>query len=227
MSLEPANRAPMTAEVIDRLREMIGAGLWAVGERIPTERDLCAQLKVGRGTVREAVRALAYAGMLDVRQGDGTYVASLSELAGPIRRLRAAADGLHDLLEVRVALDVQAARLAAARRTGDDLERLQRIVSLRASAASDRDSWIEADWEFHLAVAQSSHNDLLVSLYRSLEPLLRADMIAAWPLDGFAADSIDGHTDLVEAIERGDQDRAGQCAQQNLDRTSDWARGLD
>jgi len=79
-------RGSLCDEVIARLREQIASGAWPVGERIPPESELIGRLQVGRGTVREAIKALAHSGLLEVRQGDGTYVKSRSELAGALRR---------------------------------------------------------------------------------------------------------------------------------------------
>ncbi|MFE7122214.1 FadR/GntR family transcriptional regulator, partial [Streptomyces sp. NPDC057654] len=114
MSLDPVRRPSLSSEVITRLRHRITSGEWPVGARVPTEPELMEQLEVARGTLREAIRALAHAGLLEVRQGDGTYVRATNELSGAVRRLYGDS-GQEHLLEVRQALDVQAARLAAAR----------------------------------------------------------------------------------------------------------------
>src|SRR5258707_12264042 len=79
-------RGSLCDEVIAQLREQISSGTWPVGDRIPPESELVERLQVGRGTVREAIKALAHIGLLEVRQGDGTYVKSRSELAGALRR---------------------------------------------------------------------------------------------------------------------------------------------
>src|ERR1700756_4394411 len=106
-------------EVIAAVREQISTGAWPVGERIPAESELIERLQVGRGTVREAIKALAHVGLLEVRQGDGTYVKSRSELAGALRRQMGSYSNLH-VQEVRRALEGEAARLAASRRTEQD-----------------------------------------------------------------------------------------------------------
>src|SRR5918994_1940024 len=107
-------------EVTERLSERIRAGDWPVGARIPTEPQLVEAFGVGRNTVREAVRALVHAGVLERRQGSGTYVVSTDELAGAVARKIGAVEVAHTV-EVRRAFEVEAARLAALRRTADDL----------------------------------------------------------------------------------------------------------
>src|SRR5919107_1276902 len=110
-------------EVTERLSEKIRAGEWPVGGRIPTEPQLVEALGVGRNTVREAVRALVHAGVLECRQGSGTYVVSTDELSGAVTRRLADAE-FAEAVEVRRAFEVEAARLAALRRTDSDLAAL-------------------------------------------------------------------------------------------------------
>src|ERR1700754_829017 len=114
------------------MREAIRTGDWAVDQRIPPEPELVTMLGVGRNTVREAVRALAHAGLLDVRQGDGTFVRATSELSGAVRRL--CGTELREVLEVRRTLEVEGARLAATARTASELDRLTMLLTLRAKA---------------------------------------------------------------------------------------------
>src|SRR5882757_973132 len=124
MNLEPVPRAATLADqVITRLRAEIVAGAWPVGSRIPTEPELVEHLGVARNTVREAVRALAHNGLLDIRQGSGTYVVATSELAGVMNRRFAAAEPGH-VAELRSTLESSAAKLAAERRTERDLKQL-------------------------------------------------------------------------------------------------------
>ena len=115
MPLSTARRAGLVDQVIEQLRTSVRNGEWPIGGRIPNEAVLVASLGVGRNTVREAVRALAHAGIFDVRQGDGTYVRATSEVSGALGRLCGAE--LRDVLQVRRGLEVEGARLAAANRT--------------------------------------------------------------------------------------------------------------
>ncbi|GAB3853048.1 hypothetical protein GCM10029963_43650 [Micromonospora andamanensis] len=109
-------RGRRVRETIAQLRQRIMDGEWPVGGRIPTEPQLVEALGVGRNTVREAVRALAHAGVLECRQGSGTYVLSTDELA-PVVARRLTDDRMTEVIEVRRAFEVEAARLAARRRT--------------------------------------------------------------------------------------------------------------
>ncbi|MGW6455806.1 FadR/GntR family transcriptional regulator, partial [Streptomyces sp. NPDC055078] len=115
MSLTSPRRAGLTDQVIAQLRNQITSGVWPVGSRIPTEPELVEQLGVARNTVREAVRALAHNGLLDIRQGSGTYVLATSELAGVMHR-RFAEAGPRDVAEVRCTLESWAPPGGARRR---------------------------------------------------------------------------------------------------------------
>src|SRR5882757_3935353 len=170
MNLEPVPRAATLADqVITRLRAEITSGEWPVGSRIPTEPELVEHLGVARNTVREAVRALAHNGLLDIRQGSGTYVIATSELAGVMQRRFADADPRH-VAELRSTLESSAARLAAERRTAKDLRQLDTLLARREEAwvAGDAERFVTADATLHLAVVSASHNDVLVTLYADL-----------------------------------------------------------
>lgn len=114
-TLHAAGRRSLVDVAIEQLRAQLAAGSWAVGERIPTEHELAERLRVGRNTVREAVRVLVHAGMLVTRQGEGTFVRSTSDPAAVLRGVQRS--GVRDVLEVRAALEAEAARLAAVRHT--------------------------------------------------------------------------------------------------------------
>src|SRR5947208_16618638 len=129
MPLAATRRAGLVDQVIEQLREAIKQGEWQVGQRIPTETALAESLGVGRNTVREAVRALAHSGLLEVRQGDGTYVRATSEVSGAIRRL--CGTELRAVLQVRRTLEVEGARLAAASRTQEEVDGLWSLLARR------------------------------------------------------------------------------------------------
>ncbi|MFD5186797.1 FadR/GntR family transcriptional regulator [Streptomyces sp. NPDC058357] len=221
MALPSVRRSVLVDDVIQRLRDEITSGRWPMGARIPTETALIAELGIARGTLREATRALIHAGLLQARQGDGTYVRATSELSGAIQRLDSE---LGEVLEVRQGLDAQAAGLAAARITPEELDRLDALLARRATAwqQRDRDAWILADHAFHQAVATGAGNSLLSDLYAALGPALRRSMAAHWDDHGFDGADPRGHEDLLDALRAGDVVRAARSATSNLDATGDW-----
>jgi DNA-binding FadR family transcriptional regulator len=217
VSLRTAQRASLVDQVIDQLKEQITSGLWQMNGKIPTETVLAEQLGVGRNTVREAVRALTHAGLLECRQGDGTYVRATSELSGAmLRRLRQAEQ--LEILEVRRALEVESARLAATRRTDEDILRIEAALAERDRAweLDDPDAFVEADLAFHMSVAHATHNLVLIDLYEDFSAALRASITAA----GTSLNkSYIPHDAIARAISSGDAtaaERAGHACMEHI-----------
>ncbi|HET6212113.1 MAG TPA: FadR/GntR family transcriptional regulator [Micromonosporaceae bacterium] len=209
MPLRSADRTTLVLGVIDQLQEQVTSGEWPVGSRIPTEPQLVAALGVSRNTIREAVRALVHAGLLESRQGSGTYVRSATELTGAVAR-RIASARVAEVLEVRRALEVAAAQLAAVRRTPEDVIALDGALVTREAAwrSGDVTAFIEADAALHGAVVSAAHNGVLAELYADFGSALRASLTDAVG-EELTADRYVGHSELVAAIRAGDAKRAG------------------
>jgi DNA-binding FadR family transcriptional regulator len=208
--LATTRRTGLVEQVIDQMRQAITTGEWAVGERIPTEPELVSVLGVGRNTVREAVRALAHAGLLEVRQGDGTFVRATSELSGAVRRL--CGSQLREVLEVRRTLEVEGARLAASARTDAEIEELTALLAARDRALDERQwtQFVDIDAEFHLFVVRCSHNKLLAELYYGVTEVIKASIVTV-DTENPISRRIQ-HTGLLEAIRDGDPERAADEA---------------
>lgn len=223
MSLSPVHRPVLADEVTARLRGMIQSGEWPLEERIPAEPELMALLSVSRGTLREAVKALAHSGMLEVRRGDGTYVRATSEMSGAARRMYKEHTPQH-VLEVRLALDTQAARLAATNATAADIEAMRGLLRSwrEAWAAEDIVTWAKSDWAFHDLVAKASGNPLLHELYASFSGAMHADLLVQRQRAGFNGVPGEGHDELVDAIEARDPAAAVDSVNRNLDSCAEW-----
>ncbi|WP_306334482.1 FadR/GntR family transcriptional regulator [Streptomyces sp. KL118A] len=208
MPLTTPRRSALSEQVISELRNQISSGEWPVGSRIPTEPELVDQLGVARNTVREAVRALAHNGLLDIRQGSGTYVVATSELAGVMQRRFADADPRH-IAELRSTLESSAAKLAAERRTERDLKQLDALLVRREEiwATGDTEAFVTADATFHMAVVAASHNDVMTALYADLGEVLR-DWLREDIGEELTPEAHMDHTRLVDAIRAGDADAA-------------------
>lgn len=207
-----SRRTSLIAQVTEQLRTQICSGEWPVGTRIPTEPELVRALGVGRNTVREAVRALTHVGLLERRQGSGTYVTARSEFAGLVAH-RLAGSEVTEAIEVRQAFELAAARLAAYRRTGADLVALDAALArLRAAwAGGEVAAYVEADAALHEAVVRAAHNSILTDLYDEFGAALRT-AIAAKVGDALTPERRVDHTPLIEAIRRGDGDAAAAAA---------------
>ena len=208
MTLTSPKREPLADQVIAQLRAQITSGEWPVGSRIPTEVELVEQLGVARNTVREAVRALAHNGLLDIRQGSGTYVLATSELAGVMHRRFADAD-LEQVTELRLALEAAAARLAATRRTDPDIKLLDTALARREDAwrSGDVEDFIQNDAAFHQAVMAAAHNEVLAALYADLGEVLRTELRqTVGPV--LVEQRYVSHDGILAAIRAGDGEKA-------------------
>lgn len=208
MALQSTRKSALVDQVIEQLRRQISDGEWGLGARIPTESELAEMLGVGRNTIREGVRALAHAGLLEIRQGAGTFVVGRSEVTAAVRR-RIAASTAADTMEVRRGLEIEAARLAATRRNEADIKRMRRFLAEREAAfeARDAETFIDADLALHQAVAEAGHNELLHELYVDLSDSLR-EIVEAGVGDNLGEDPHIDHTRAIEAIIAGDPELA-------------------
>jgi DNA-binding FadR family transcriptional regulator len=220
VALATARRAGLVEQVIEQLRAEIRTGGFPLGERIPPEADLAATFGVGRNTVREAVRALAHAGLLEVRQGDGTFVRATTEISGALRRLSGAE--LREVLELRRVLEVEGARLAARRRTESELAELTATLRRRDSALEEEhfDVAVHADAEFHRLVVHAAHNSLLGELYHGVTEAVLASVATTMDPDTRHAGPV-SHAELLSALANADAERATREAAGFLDELLD------
>lgn len=211
-NLHAAGRTSLVDSAIDQLRAQLSSGAWQVGDRIPTEHELAEQLQVGRNTVREAVRVLVHSGMLQSRQGEGTFVRSTSDPAAVLHGVQRA--GTRDVLEVRAALETEAARLAAFRHTPDDLARMRAALDAEAHImrtepeTTGREATVEHDLEFHTAVVEAAHNPALTEVYRYFSASVRESMHAASFDQEMPEVDLVSHHALVDAVASGDPEAA-------------------
>lgn len=209
--MQQVQRSSLISQVTAQLREEIVAKRWPVGSRIPAEPQLCELTGTGRNTVREAVQALVHAGMLERRQGSGTYVMTMSDLGGTLGKYFADAQD-RDVTELRRTLEVTAATLAAERADADDIRALREALAARNHAwtTRSREDAIAIDAQFHRAIVAASHNAIYLEFYDSLLPVIRRAMHHhAAEHDN---DYLDEHAALVEAVAAGDPLRAGEAA---------------
>ena len=222
MPLGALRPAPLVEQATERLREQIIKGEWSVGTKLPGENSLAQLLGVGRSTVREALRALAGGGLVQARQGAGVFVIATEVKQDWPARLRQAA--VTDVYEVRMLIEVEAAQVAAERRTDEDLTAIQKAMEQRRNAASGSNAdFVGADIALHAAVIAAAHNPVLTALFTEFVPVLREGLInlvdlldlrAGEPNPGDAA-----HAALVDAIAQGDAEAAGRTLREELKQT--------
>ena len=218
----------VTDGAIDKIRELIVSGSWGPGDRLPKESELAAQLGLSRNSLREAVRALSQLRVLEVRQGDGTYVSSLEpdlllESTGFISHLLLG-DTAVELYEVRRILEASAAALAAARIDDEGkAELLRRLESM--SEADSVEDLVEADVAFHAVIARAAGNAVLTSLLASLSTrTMRVRLWRGRRVDNALDVTRDEHRRIYEAIVSGDPELARAAATAHIASGERWLR---
>ncbi len=202
--------------LVDRAAEAIRAEIlksrWGVGEKLPNEVQLSEQLSISRGTVREAVRVLVSHGYLETRQGSGTYVLSATDTTRPLTMMRRAT--LRDQFEARLALDAEAARLAALRQTPHVIADLRRLLTERGNYdGRDKAGFVARDFAFHLGVVAASRNSVLANMYEFFSRII-GETIEATLGQELREPDMAAHAAIVDAIESGDPDRAEATVRQ-------------
>lgn len=218
----------VTDEAIEKIKDMIVSGRLAAGSRLPREADLAAELGLSRNSLREAVRALALVRILQVRQGDGTYVSSLE----PEVLLDAMGflvdfhrdDSVLDFLAVRRILEPAATALAARTMTDVQIEGLRATVA-RDSLTTSVSDLVEHDLAFHAQIASGSGNPVLASMLESISmPTARARIWRGLTQQDAFPQTIGQHQGILDAIARREPDLAAARAMVHIAGVEDWLR---
>jgi DNA-binding FadR family transcriptional regulator len=222
-------RHPLAEQAAEEILRRVGSGEWPLGHKLPGETTLAAQLGVGRSTIREAVRELAGKRVLESRQGAGVFVIGAQAVEDWDQVLRRA--DITDVLEGRLAIETEAARLAANRRTPSDLRTLRLALDARESAAREEsdENYVEADLVFHRAVVTAAHNAVLTELFDTFAPRVRRTMLDMLRLDRpqgkhRAVADHDAHAAVVFAIRDRDPEKAAMRARSHLSGIRDTVR---
>jgi GntR family transcriptional repressor for pyruvate dehydrogenase complex len=220
--------APLTERAIRRMRDMIASGRLLPGQRLPPEAELAAALGASRNTVREAVRGLVTARVLDVRWGDGTYVTSLRpELL--LEGIGAAAELLQDgfaleFIQVRRILESAATGIAAHRIDEATLESLDLLLEKMRNSRSDEEL-VQYDEEFHATVAAAAGNETLASMLTGVSN--RTSRARVWRgivEEDAKARTITQHADILRALRDRDPALAEAAAAVHVATTEAWLR---
>jgi GntR family transcriptional regulator, transcriptional repressor for pyruvate dehydrogenase complex len=221
LRIEP--REGPLAEITRKLLDYLLSGEIEPGTKIPSERQLADGLGVGRSAVREAIKSLSLLGLLDVRQGDGTYLSrSGSDLLPRVIEwgLLLEEPQLTDLLEARTEIEIVVAGLAATRAGEAELTALHERLEAMRAAGADVDAYVEADIAFHLEIARMSGNGILANLLTSLRSLLRVWAERVLHYAGETGTSLAMHEPIVAAIASGDAEAARAAMKAHMERAN-------
>jgi GntR family transcriptional regulator, transcriptional repressor for pyruvate dehydrogenase complex len=207
LPLQTVRRQKLSDEIVRQLENLILNNELSVGDALPPERDLAVQLGVSRNILREAISTMVQKGLLEVRQGSGTFVASPSvELLRDSLSffVRFTDSGLFDLLEARFALEVQIAELAARRSTAEDVSLILACYDELDLSVHNPDRYIEADIRFHAALARAAKNEILLLLLDSIRGAMRENVRVLVTHHPHAVeDAMYYHQRITQAIQQG------------------------
>ena len=215
----PLEAARLYEQIVAQIEKQILTGKLRYGDRLPTERELAAQFRVSRTVVREAVKALQEKGLVQSHPGRGTFITD-----GTARAVRhslgfmlrvGSSQGASDLAEAREILEPEIAALAATRATTEQVEAIRQTVALMERARDDADAFVEADLQFHLALAQATQNPLIPTLIDPIVDLLREQRKNTFRRGG-AAHGQYHHKKILAAVARRDPNAARAAMRAHL-----------
>ena len=221
--IDPIARRKTYELVAEQLVGLIGARSLQPGDQVPTERELTASFRVGRSSVREALRMLESQGVIRSLNGGAFVVADAAYPLNSSLRLLLTLDEstrLHDVIELRSILECEAVALAAERHGPEHLVRMDEAIEEMAKGLEEPegDAFIDADLRFHLAVAEATGNRVLLHSMHAVRDVIRRMLMAVFNLPGSAARAVEEHRSIRAAISEGDPARAREEMRAHLAR---------
>jgi GntR family transcriptional regulator, transcriptional repressor for pyruvate dehydrogenase complex len=207
-------------QIVQQIEDSIHKGALKEGEQLPAERELALQFGVSRTAVREAVKALREKGLVEAFPGKGTFITSDTSrtVRQTLDRMMKAGQSevTPNLAEVREILEPEIAALAAARAKEENLTAMREAFVVMDEARDDPDAFIEADLDFHLALAEAAANPLILSLIDSIVGLLREQRLRIFHVEGGPERGQYHHKRILEAVEHRDSQGARDAMRAHL-----------
>jgi DNA-binding FadR family transcriptional regulator len=213
--IQTAGRSTLVDDTADKIRRMIFDGTIEPGELLPPRKKLADQFGVGISTIHEAVQSLSAVGLVESRPGKGTWVRhdALDSIIHPsIITNRFGEIDAETIYETRKFLEAALAELAARKATPEDMEKIWSSLRRAHEVIADDDDFVDADWDFHLAIAEAAHNELLQAFYHLARELLLDFIQDAISLPKVKEEATEYHFAQATAIEQHDPDKARQAA---------------
>ncbi len=221
MALKTISKRNISDVVYEQLMENLIAGEWKPGDKIPSENELAAQLQVSRISVRSALQRLSSLGLVESRQGEGTFVCEFSgaQYANNLIPLVVfERSDMQDLMEFRNILDSEIAALAALRATDTDIALLHQNYQRHMAAEGDVTKCADYDSEFHCLLAAATHNALFHKVYQVFQPVFRKNMHQIVSIMGVSGARVN-HAAILAAVEQHDPDAARAAMQTHVQET--------
>jgi GntR family transcriptional repressor for pyruvate dehydrogenase complex len=214
-------------QIVQQVEESIQKGQLKPGDQLPPERELAEQFGVSRTAVREAVKALREKGLVEAYPGRGTFITdgtSYTIRQSLDRMMRSGNEGFAFLAEVRQILEPEIAALATTRADDEALEAMRKQVEIMDTAKEDPEAFIEADLDFHLALAEAAANPIILSLIDSIVGLLREQRMGIFQVEGGPERGQYHHKKILQAVEHRDAAGAREAMKAHLTQVGDDSR---
>ncbi len=219
MLLKAIKKTRVYEDIVAQIKVLIADGKLRAGDQLPSERELSEMFQVSRASVREAIRALESVGLIEIRQGEGTYIASTVEtlLTSITSALAQQRDPLTPVFEARKILEPATAALAAERATPEEVAQLEAILADQEKQIAEGETGVETDTRFHSTLAVAAKNDVLLRLNEAIVDGLRETRLRSLQTQGRPARSLAGHREILEAIRLKDPAKAREAMRQHLE----------
>jgi GntR family transcriptional regulator, transcriptional repressor for pyruvate dehydrogenase complex len=222
VSLAPASRRKLSETVAQQLMEAFRD--LPPGTKVPSERELTQELGVGRSTVREALNGLAALGVLTIRHGQGAFIAEdgpeEAEADAPASVLTAALERgeTREFIEARLMVEVEVTRLAAERRTDEDLQRIEAALTLQehSLSAKDLDATLTVATSFNVLLAEAAHNEVLAAMIQIFVELMKERGDRLYALPGFGDWDLTEHRGIYAAVRDQDPELAANLMRRHI-----------
>jgi GntR family transcriptional regulator, transcriptional repressor for pyruvate dehydrogenase complex len=220
VDIQAIQKSPSLPEVVlEQIQRLIAEGKLRPGDHLPSEMDLAERFGVGRSSIREAMRVLQLVGVVEVIQGKGTFIREPGILPLMVDWSRITQMGIiAEVMEARQFMEVLLAQLAAERVTDEDVEVLRAALARSRDSLGNIDNSVEAGVNFHLALADAAHNQVLALMYRTIRDLYVETARRTRLTPELASDRFHDHERLLQAVIAHDPEAAAQAMQEHLDK---------
>jgi GntR family transcriptional repressor for pyruvate dehydrogenase complex len=228
--LEPLKKTRLYEEIIKQLIDLMNEGILKPGDKLPPERDLAQQLNVSRTAIREALRSLETMGFIDSRVGGGTFVKeiTLDNIIDPFSTILSQDRKLMmELIEVRLLLEVEIAKLAACRISFHKASNIKKAMELMEKEIKEGGIGLKGDDEFHNALAVAAGNTAMMKILNMCGDLLSSTRQATLEIPGQPQKSLDDHRKIYQAVKAGDEKAASEFMREHLIKAYKNLEGLE
>jgi len=218
MSFKTIKRESTLEVIVQQIKDQIKKGILKPGEKLPSERKLADQLGVSRASIREAIQALAFSGYLEVNQGKGTYILEIAIKYDEIVNFFSEFSNysLDDLMEARIMLEGEFARLAALNASQEEIDIIEKIFN-EIAKSKDLNSFVVKDLEFHLTIAKATHNPFMNGLMKIIGEMLYKETQRIIGRSRYTKENtIETTRDLVQAIKQRDAEKAKELMSEHI-----------